>query len=97
MSSTTGQPRNPRYIRGTWYHSREKLRWPENRAPKRMQAAQQQCDYIRMYTSEADLHKPGIYGVSVRVWANACHVFRRTPSRGGRGRRAALDLFRVFF
>ena len=50
-------------------------------------------------------HKPGIYG-SVRVWANASDVFRRTPSRGVRGRRAAVDFvvcfgrgefFRVFF
>ena len=41
----------------------------------------------------ADLHKLGIYG-SGRVWANAWDVFRRTPSRGGRGRRAAVDLFR---
>ena len=51
-----------------------------------------------MYTSEADFHIPGIYGGSVRVWANAWDVFRRTPSRGGRGCRAAVDLFRgVFF
>ena len=47
-----------------------------------------------MYTSEGNFHKPGIYGGSVRVWANAWDVFRRTPSRGGRGRRAAVDLFR---
>ena len=34
----------------------------------------------------------------MRVWANAWDVFRRTPSRGGPGRRAAVDLFRgVFF
>ena len=39
-----------------------------------------------------------MYGGSVRVWANAWDVFRRTPSRGGPGRRAAVDLFRgVFF
>ena len=38
---------------------------------------------------EADLHKPGIYG-SGRVWANAWDVSRRAPSRGGRGRRAAV-------
>ena len=53
---------------------------------------------VRVYTSEADFHKPGIYGGSVRVWANAWDVFRRTPSPGGCGRRAAVDLFRgVFF
>ena len=34
-------------------------------------------------------HKPGIYG-SGRVWANACDVFPRMPSRVGRGRRAAV-------
>ena len=58
---------------------RKKLRWPENRAPKRIQAAQQQCEYRRMYTREVDFHKPGIYGGSVRVWANAwtCFVARR--------------------
>ena len=38
---------------------------------------------------EADFHKPGIYG-SGRVWANAWDFFRRTPCRGGRGRRAAV-------
>ena len=49
---------------------------------------------VRMYTSEVDFHKSGIYGGSERVWANAWDVFRRTPSRGGRGCRAAVDLFR---
>ena len=39
---------------------------------------------------EADFHKLGIYG-SVRVWANAWDVVSRTPSRGGRGRRDAMD------
>ena len=54
--------------------------------------------YIRVYTSEADFHKPGIYGGRVRVWANEWDVFHCTPSRGGRGRRAAVDIFRgVFF
>ena len=28
---------------------------------------------------------------SGRVWSNACDVFRRAPSRGGHGRRAAVD------
>ena len=44
---------------------------------------------------EADFHKPGIYG-SGRVWANAWDVFRRAPSRCGRGRRAALDIMVCF-
>ena len=40
---------------------------------------------------EADFHKPGICG-SGCVWANAWDVFRRAPSRGGRGRRADVDI-----
>ena len=39
---------------------------------------------------EADFHKPGVCG-SGRVWANSWDVFRRMPSRSGRGRRAAVD------
>ena len=50
-----------------------------------------------MYTSEADFHKPEIYGGRVRVWATERDVFHRTPSRGGRGRRAAKDIFRCVF
>ena len=44
---------------------------------------------------EADFHKPGIYG-SGRVGANSWHVFHRKPSRGGRGRRAAVDFVVCF-
>ena len=44
---------------------------------------------------EVDFHKPGIYG-SGRVWANAWDVFRRASSRGGRGRRAAVDFVVCF-
>ena len=44
-----------------------------------------------MYTSEADVYKPGIYGGSVRVWATAWDVFRRPLSRVRRGGRAAVD------
>ena len=40
-------------------------------------------------TYEADFHKPGIYG-SGRVRVNAWDVVFRAPSRGGRGRRAAV-------
>ena len=51
-----------------------------------------------MYTSEADFHKPEIYGGRARVWATEWDVFHCTPSRGGRGRRAAVDIFGgVFF
>ena len=54
--------------------------------------------YTYVYTSEADLHKPGIYGGRVRVWATEWDVFHCTPLRGSRGRRAAVDVFRgVFF
>ena len=44
---------------------------------------------------EADFYKPGIYG-SGRVWTNAWDVSRRTPSRGGRGRRADVDIMVCF-
>ena len=47
-----------------------------------------------MYTSEADFHKPGMYAGRALAWANAWDVFRRTPSRGGRGRRAAVGFYR---
>ena len=30
------------------------------------------------------------------MWANACDVFRRAPSRVGRGRRAAADFVACF-
>ena len=46
-----------------------------------------------MYTSEADFNKPEIYGGRVRVWATEWDVFHCTPSRGGRGRRSAADIF----
>ena len=53
------------------------------------------CNIRRFYwlrvLYKADSHKPGIYG-SGRAWANAWDVFFRAPSRGGRGRRTAVDL-----
>ena len=49
-----------------------------------------------MYASEADFDKPGIYGGSVRVWDTAWDVFRRAPSRVGRGGRAARDFVVCF-
>ena len=33
----------------------------------------------------------------MRVWVHAWVVLRRTPSQGGRGRRAFVDLFRDVF
>ena len=53
--------------------------------------------YILVYTSEADFHTPGIYGGRVRLWATEWDVFHCTPCQGGRGRRAAVDIFCVFF
>ena len=50
----------------------------------------------RTYTSEADFHKPGIFGGSVRVWAAAWDVFRRAPSHLGRGGRPAVDFVVCF-
>ena len=51
------------------------------------------CNIRRFYSLrelyEADFNKHGIYA-SGRVCANAWDVFRRAPSRGGRGRRAAV-------
>ena len=44
---------------------------------------------------EPDFHKPGIYG-SERVWANAWNLFRRAPSRVGRGCRAAVNFMVCF-
>ena len=44
---------------------------------------------------EADFHKPGIYG-SGRVCANAWDVVFRALSRGGRGRRVAVDFVVCF-
>ena len=109
MSSTTGQPRNQRYIRVSW-QKKTKLRWPENsiehQNAHRRRSSSSASIYIRVYTSEADFHKPEINGGRVRVWATEWDVFHCTPSRGGRGRRAAVDvvvcfgwggLFRVFF
>ena len=57
------------------------------------------CNIRRVYCLrelyDIDFHKRRIHG-SGRVWANARDVFRRAPSRGGRGRRAALDFVVCF-
>ena len=102
MSSTTGQPRKRRYTRVS-QQRKTKLRWPENRIEhqnvhRQRSSSSRASIYIRVYTSEADFHKPEIYGGRVRVWATEWDVFHCTPSRGGRGLRAAVDIFRgVFF
>ena len=96
MSSTTGQPRTRRYIRVS-QQRKTKLRWPENSIEHqnvhRRRSSSSASIYIRVYTSETDFHKPEIYGGRVRVWANEWDVFHCTPSRGGRGRRDAVDIF----
>ena len=51
---------------------------------------------VCMYTSEADFHKPGFYGGSMRLWAAAWDVFRRAPSRVGLGVREAVDFVVCF-
>ena len=101
MSSTTGQPRNRRCIRVS-QQRKTKLRWPENsidhHVHRRCSSSSSASICIRVYKSEADFHKPGIYGGRVRLWADEWVVFHCTPSRGGRCRRAAEDIFRgVFF
>ena len=54
------------------------------------------AERVRMYSSEAGFHKPGIYGGSARVWATSWDAFRRAPSRVGRGRCAAVDFVVCF-
>ena len=98
MSSTTGQPRNRRYIPVSQQRT-TKLRWPENsiehqNVHRRRSSSSSASIYIRAYTSGADFHKPEIYGGRVRVWATEWDVFHYTLTRGGRGRRAAVDIFR---
>ena len=44
---------------------------------------------------QTHFHKPGIHG-SGRVWANAWDLFRSTPFRDDRGRRAAVDFVVCF-
>ena len=83
--------RNRRYIY-TWYHSRESRSCAgEKSNTKTNTSGAAAAVRVRMYTSEADFHKPRIYGGSVRVRATAWDVFRRAPSRVGRGGRAAVD------
>ena len=102
MSSTTGQPRNRRYLRVS-QQRKTKLRWPEKclehqNVHKRRSSSRSASIYIRVHTSEADFNKPEIYRGRVRVWATEWDVFDCTPSRGGRGRRATVDIFHgVFF
>ena len=102
MSSTTGQPRNRRYIRLSQQRT-TKLRWPKNsiehqNVHRRCRRSSIARICVCVYTREADFHKRDIHGGGVRVWATEWDVFTCTPPRGGRGRWAAVDIFRgVFF
>ena len=102
MSSTTGQPRNQRFIL-VLQQKITNLRWPENsiehqNVQKQRSISSNASIYIRVYTGEADFHKPGIYGgILVQVWAKEWDVFHCTLSRGGRGRRASVGTFRGVF
>ena len=97
-------PDNPETGDTYVYQQRKtKLRWPESsiehqNVHRRRSSSSSASIYIRVYTSEADFHKPEIYGGRVRVWTTEWDVFHCKPSRGGRGRRAAVHIFRgVFF
>ena len=64
MSSTTGQTRNRRYIRVS-QQRKTKLRWPgksigRQNVHRRRSSSSSASIYIRVYTSEADFHKPEI-------------------------------------
>ena len=83
MSSTTGQPRNRGYIRVSQQRTK-KLRWPENsiehqNVNSRRSSSSSASVYIRVYTSETDFHKPGIYGGRVRVRATEGARWSRSP------------------
>ena len=99
MSSTTGQPRNRRYIRVS-QQRKTKLRRPENsiehqnvhrRRSSSSSSSSSASICIRVYTSEADFHKPEIYGGRVRVCATEWNVFHCTPYYGGRVRVCATE------
>ena len=90
MSSTTGQLRNQRHIPGITIEKAEAA-LARTSCTKTNTNGAAAAVRVRMCTSEADFHKRGIEGGSARVWATACDVFCRTPSRVGRGRRAAVD------
>ena len=81
MSSTTGQPRNQRYIRVS-QQRKTKLCWPENSIEhqnihrRRSSSSSSIASiYICVYTNEADFHKSEIYAGRVRAWATEWDVF----------------------
>ena len=87
MSSTTGQPRNRRYIRVS-QQRKTTLRWPENSIEHqnvhRRRSSSSAIIYIRVYTSEADFLKSEIYGGRVRVCATLGTCFTAAVSRWSR-------------
>ena len=110
MSSITGQPRNRRNIRVS-QQSKMKLRWPEHRIEhqnvhrRHSSSSRSASIYIRVYTSEhTRVYKRGRFPKTRDLWRKSASMGYRMgcvhcPSpRGGRGRRAAVDIFRgVFF
>ena len=110
MSSTTGQPRNRRYIY-TWYHSRESRSCAgknivhQNEYKRRSSSSAGTYVYkrgsfpqtrVRMYTSEADFHMRASMGYRVRrVLSRAVSSWSRSP--GGCGFRCVFDWGGYFF
>ena len=84
MSSTTGQPRNRRYIRVSQQRM-TKLRWPDNSIEH--QNVHRWCSssssssasiFMRVYTSECAFHKPGIYEeCEYGLTSGTCFIARR--------------------
>ena len=79
-----------------------KLRRPENSTERqnvhrRRSSSSSASKYIRVNTNEANFHKPRVIRGCVPVWAIEWDVFHCTPCRGGRGRRAAVDMCRGVF
>ena len=97
MSSTTRQPRNRRYIRVSQERKTTENSIEHQNVHRQHSSSSSASIYIRVYTSEADFHKPDIYGGRAQVWATEWDVFHCTPSRGGCGRRAAVDILRGVF
>ena len=84
MSSTTRQPRNRRYIRVSQERKTTENSIEHQNVHRQHSSSSSASIYIRVYTSEADFHKPDIYGGRAQVWATEWDVFHCTPSRGGR-------------
>ena len=93
MSNTTGQPKPEIHIT---VEKAEAALARKSSTKTNTTSGTAAAVRVCMYTSDADFHKAGIYGGSVRVWAAAWDVFRRAPSRVSRGGRAAVDFVVCF-